>query len=149
VGLLATVVLPQFSTENKQARQIALKDQLQYVRTQIAVFRAQHQDVSPGYPQGYPMLHPSVNVFAQQMTLHTDLNCNVSSTNSSAYPYGPYLKQLPDNPINNSSAVIVVPNDQPLPAPGGPAGWIYKPQTQEFIANLAGNDDTGIPYRTY
>ncbi len=59
VGLLATVVLPQFKSDHKQARQMALKDDLQYLRTQIAVFRAQHQDVPPGYPQGSLMIRPS------------------------------------------------------------------------------------------
>jgi len=149
VGLLATVVLPQFSIEKKQASQISLRDELQYLRTQIAVFKAQHQDVPPGYPQGHATVQPNARCFVEQMTLHSDINCNVSRPDSPAYPYGPYLKQLPVDPVNNSSAVILVPNNRPLPAPSGSAGWIYKPQTQEIIANLAGKDDSGIPYSTY
>ncbi len=149
VGLLATVVIPQFSSDNKVARQNLLKDDLQYLRTQIAVYRAQHQDVSPGYPQGSQMVNPDARCFADQMTLHSDINCNLSPTNSLAYPYGPYIKQLPVNPLNNSSDVIIVPNNQSMPAPGGPAGWIYKAQTQEIIANLTGKDESGIPYSTY
>jgi type II secretory pathway pseudopilin PulG len=149
VGLLATVVFPQFSTDNKQARQSALKDELQYLRTQIAVFRAQHQDVSPGYPRGHATVRPNVRCFVEQMTLHSDINCNVSRSDSPAYPYGAYLKQLPVNPVNNSSEVIVVRNSQAMPAPSGAAGWIYKPQTQEIIANLTGKDDSGVPYSSY
>lgn len=149
VGLLATVVIPQFSSDKKQARQIILKDDLQYLRTQITVFRAQHQNVSPGYPNGYSMLPPNVRCFVDQMTEHSDINCNLSQKDSTSYPYGPYLKQLPVNPINNSSDVILVPNNRAMPAPGGSAGWIYKAETQEIIANLTGNDDTGTPYSTY
>ncbi len=87
--------------------------------------------------------------FVEQMTEHSDINLNLSPTASPAFPYGPYIKQLPVNPFNDSSTVIIVPNNHAMPAPGGPAGWIYKAQTQEIIANLAGNDDTGIPYSTY
>jgi general secretion pathway protein G len=149
VGLLATVVIPQFTSDKKQASQIVLKDDLQYLRTQIAVFRAQHQGISPGYPEGYSVLAPNVRCFVDQMTEHSDINCNLSQKDSTAYPFGPYLKQLPVNPINNSSDVIFVPNDRAIPAPSGTAGWIYKAQTQEIIANLAGKDDKGIPYSTY
>jgi general secretion pathway protein G len=149
VGLLATVVIPQFTSDKKVSRQNLLKDDLQYLRTQIAVYRAQHQDVSPGYPQGYQLVNPEPRAFVDQLTLHSDINCNLSPTDSPAYPYGPYIKQLPVNPFNNSSDVIIVANNQPMPAPGGPAGWIYKAQTQEIIANLAGKDESGIPYSTY
>ncbi len=149
VGLLATVVIPQFSSDHKLAHQNLLKDDLQYLRTQIAVYRAQHQDVSPGYPLACQSINPDARSFVDQMTLHSDINCNLSPTDSPAYPYGPYIKQLPVNPFNNSSDVLVVPNNQPMPAPGGPAGWIYKAQTQEIIANLAGKDESGIPYSTY
>ncbi len=122
---------------------------MQYLRTQIAVFRAQHQDVSPGYPRGDATVQPNARCFVEQMTLHSDLNCNVSRSDSPVYPYGPYLKQLPVNPVNNSSEVVVVRNNQAMPAPSGAAGWIYKPQTREVIANLAGKDDAGIPYSSY
>jgi general secretion pathway protein G len=149
VGLLATVVIPQFSSDNKLARQNLLKDDLQYLRTQIAVYRAQHQDISPGYAQGCQSINPDARSFVDQMTLHSDINCNLYPKDSPAYPYGPYIKQLPVNPFNNSSDVLIVPNNQPMPAPGGPAGWIYKAQTQEVIANLAGKDESGIPYSTY
>jgi type II secretory pathway pseudopilin PulG len=149
VGILATVVLPQFSSDNKVARQNLLKDDLQYLRTQIAVYRAQHQDVSPGYPQGCQLIDPNAHIFADQLMLHSDINCNLSPNAGPAYPYGPYIKQLPVNPFNNSSDVIVVSNNQAMPAPGGPAGWIYKAQTQEIIANLPGKDESGIPFSTY
>jgi type II secretory pathway pseudopilin PulG len=149
VGLLATVVIPQFTSDKKVSRQNLLKDDLQYLRTQIAVYRAQHQDVSPGYAQGCELVEPNARAFADQLTLHSDINCNLSANASPAFPYGPYIKQLPVNPFNNSSDLIIVPNDQPIPAPGGPAGWIYKAQTQEMIANLPGKDDSGIPYINY
>jgi type II secretory pathway pseudopilin PulG len=149
IGVLAMVVIPQFSNASQQVRQNTLKDDLQYLRTQVTVFKAQHQDVPPGYPNANPLFAPTVAVFTSQMTLHSDINCNLSRSVSPAFPYGPYLGQLPMNPINNSTSVEMVGNNQPLPAPDGSTGWIYKPQTQEIIANLKGNDDSGTPFSSY
>lgn len=149
VGLLATLVIPQFSSANQQARQNSLKDELQYLRTQITVFKAQHQEVPPGYPNGDPMAVPTASAFASQMVQHSDVNCNVTQPVSPAYPYGPYLKQLPVDPMNNLCTLALVGNNQPMPAPDGTTGWTYKPQTQEVMANVRGKDDSGIPYSAY
>jgi general secretion pathway protein G len=149
IGVLATVVIPQFSNSSRQTRQNTLKDELQYLRTQVTVFKAQHQDVPPGYPNGNPLLVPTPLVFVSQMTDHSSVNCRLSQPASPLYPYGPYLGQLPVNPINSLSSIKMVGNNQPLPAADGSTGWIYKPQTQEVIANVKGSDDSGIPYSSY
>jgi len=48
LGILAAIVIPQFSNASHVARENTLKDDLRYLRTQIAVFKAQHRDVPPG-----------------------------------------------------------------------------------------------------
>jgi type II secretory pathway pseudopilin PulG len=149
LGILATVVIPQFSMAGQHTRQNRLTDDLQYLRTQIAVFKAQHQDVPPGYSGGNPASTPSAEWFAAQMTRHSDLYLHLSVSDSPSYPYGPYLKQLPVNPVNGLSTFEMVGNNQPMPAPDGRTGWIYKPQTQELIANLRGSDDSGAAYSSY
>jgi len=149
LGILATVVIPQFSMAGQHTRQNRLKDDLQYLRTQIAVFKAQHQDVPPGYRGGDPASTPSTGQFAAQMTEHSDLNFHLSPSDSTSFPYGPYLKQVPANPVNGLSTVEMVGNNQPIPAPDGSTGWIYKAQTQEMIPNLAGKDDSGAAYSSY
>ena len=149
LGILATVVIPQFSMAGQHTRQNRLKDDLQYLRTQIAVFKAQHQDVPPGYRDGNPASTPSADQFVAQMTGHSDLNFHLSASESTSFPYGPYLKQVPVNPVNGLSTFEMVGNNQPAPAPDGNTGWIYKPQTQELIPNLTGRDDSGAAYSSY
>ena len=149
LGILATVVIPQFSMAGQHTRQNNLKDQLQYLRTQIAVFKAQHQDVPPGYFAGNPASSPSDEQFTAQMTEHSDLGCRLSASDSTSFPCGPYLKQVPVNPVNGLSTLEMIGNNQPMPAPDGRTGWIYKPQTQELIANLTGKDDSGAAYCDY
>jgi general secretion pathway protein G len=147
--ILATVVIPQFSRADQQSKQNSLRDVLQFLRTQVAVFKAQHQDVPPGYPRGKPTLAPTADALVQQMTEHSDVNCGVSTTAAPVFQYGPYISALPVNPISGSNSVEVIGNNEPLPPPDGKTGWIYKPQTQEIIANVTGKDASGTAYSNY
>jgi general secretion pathway protein G len=149
LGILATVVIPQFSNASQQARENTLKDELQYLRTQVAVFKAQHQDVPPGYPGGNPTGTPDVTDLTNQLTLYTDINCNVGSQASAVFAYGPYLSQLPANAVNGLNTFELVGNNQSMPPVDGTTGWIYQPQTQQIIANVMGNDSSGAPYASY
>src|SRR5207244_9102206 len=69
--IIATIVLPQFSTASNTARENMLKDELRYLRTQIVVYKAQHHDVNPGYPGGDTTKSATDTDYLQQMTLHT------------------------------------------------------------------------------
>jgi general secretion pathway protein G len=149
LGILATVVIPQFSSASQQARQNTLKEELQYLRTQITVFKAQHVDVPPGYPGGNPTSTPTTTDFSNQMTECSDVSFDLSQAGGAAYPYGPYLSQLPVNPVNGFNTFKMVGNNQAFPAADGTTGWIYQPQTQQIIANVVGNDDSGEPYSSY
>jgi prepilin-type N-terminal cleavage/methylation domain-containing protein len=149
LGILATVVIPQFSNASQQARENTLKDELQYLRTQIAVFKAQHEDVPPGYPAGNPTGTPTTQNLNDQLTLYTDINCNTAGQASATFSYGPYLSQLPANPINGMSTFEMIGNNQAMPPVDGTTGWMYQPQTQQIVANALGNDSSGIPYASY
>jgi len=147
--ILAAVVIPQFSRASQQSRQSSLKDVLQYFKTQIAVFKAQHQDVPPGYPGADPTSGPTSHALTNQLTEYSDVFCDLSLRAATAFQYGPYVKDMPVNPVNGMNTVKMVGNNQPIPAPDGTTGWIYKPQTQELIPNLTGNDASGTPYSNY
>jgi type II secretory pathway pseudopilin PulG len=149
IGILAFVLIPQLTSAHQQARENNIKDTLQYLRTQVEVFKAQHQDVPPGYVGGNPGAAPSAQAFADQMTLHTDINCNTNSAASSVFSYGPYLSQVPPNPVNGLNTITMVSNNQAMPAPDGKTGWIYQPQTQQIMVNLNGTDSSGTPYYAY
>ncbi|MDW8263536.1 MAG: type II secretion system protein [Phycisphaerales bacterium] len=147
LGILAVIALPQFTNASHQARENTLKDEMRYLRTQIAVYRAQHRDRSPGYPVGGGA--PSAAVFTAQMTMYTDVLGNTSPTGSPTFKYGPYLSKLPRNPINGLDTFLIVADGAPMPTPDGTTGFIYKPQTQVIQPNLVGNDSNGTPYSNY
>lgn len=147
--ILATVVIPQFSHASQKSKQDTLRDVLQYLRTQVAVFKAQHQDVPPGYPKGNPTATPAAAAFVAQLTAHSDVNFRLFDQSSPAYPYGPYIREMQINPVNGLNSMEMVGNNQPIPPPDGKTGWIYKPQTQEIIPNVIGKDESGTPYSNY
>ena len=137
IGILATIVVPQFSNASVQARENALKDELRYLRTQIVVYKAQHKDVTPG----------TNGNFVDQMTQYTSDTGATSATASATHKFGPYLSKIPKNPMNDLNTIEQT-NQNPLVADGG-HGWKYNPATQEIIADVTGNDSVGTPYAKY
>jgi prepilin-type N-terminal cleavage/methylation domain-containing protein len=151
LGILGAMVLPKFSDASTTTRELTLKDDLLYLRTQIIVFKAQHADTAPGYPNGKTTASPTEQDFILQMTRHTDEFCNFVNP-TTANRLGPYLKKMPVNPLNGMNTILIVPNGSSMPPKGQPdnsTGWIYKPQTLEIIPNTTGNDSEGTPYVEY
>lgn len=133
LGILASIVLPQFSNASHTAKENVLKDELRYLRTQIVVYKAQHADTAPG---------PTVADFLAQMTQHTDEAGNPNATASAVFKYGPYLSVLPKNPIN-SLDTMEISSDDPLVG-DGTHGWVYNPATQDIIADIDGTDSSNV-----
>jgi general secretion pathway protein G len=150
LGILATIVIPQFSSASVNAKESTLKDELRYLRTQIVVYKAQHHDIPPGYPNGDRHASPTGPDFIAQLTRPTDQYGVTAASASSVFKYGPYLSTMPNNPLNNLQAVLIVRDDDPMPAPTGVThGWIYKPMSGEIIANSTGSDASGTLYSSY
>lgn len=150
LGILATIVIPQFSNASLTARENTLRDEMRYLRTQIAVYRAQHNDYAPGYSAGTGAGAATEANFDAQMTTYTDDRGNANSTGSATYKYGPYLSRMPKNPINGLSNMTIIADGASMPAtPDGTTGFIYKPQTQEIVPNVAGTDTSGTAYFSY
>lgn len=149
LGIMATIVIPQFSNAAHEARENTLRDDLRFLRMQVGVFAAQHRDVTPGYPGGDPTASPTSGDFMNQMTLYTSEAGATNATKTSTYKFGPYLSKVPANPLNGLSTIKIVDNGAAIPAADDTTGWIYKPQTKEVIANTTGADGTGTTYTTY
>jgi len=133
LGILASIVIPQFSNASETAKENTLKDELRYLRTQVIVYKAQHRDIAPG---------PTAADFIAQMTLHTDEVGNTSSSASAVFKYGPYLSTIPKNPVN-ALDTLEITTDSP-PAGDGSHGWEYNPVTQELIADVDGTDSSDV-----
>ena len=147
LGILAAIVLPQFSNASQVSRENVLKDELRYMRTQIGVYSAQHQDQPPGFQNGSLAGNVS-SLFVQQMTKYTDIFGNLSSTSSSVYQFGPYLSQMPANPVTSVSTIEVMTGAGPM-TPDNSTAWLYNPTTMEFVVNSTQSDSNGTPFFQY
>jgi len=148
LGILAAIVLPQFSNASQTARENTLKDELRYLRTQITVYAAQHLDTPPGYPAGNTAQTPTVADFLAQMSSYTDAHGNTNAIPTNIFDFGIYLSQMPIDPVNSLNTVKVDTTSAALTTDGS-TGFIYQPQTQTIIANLTGNDTSGVAFATY
>lgn len=150
LGILAAMVVPKFSSAADAARESVLRDDLRYLRTQIVVYRAQHNGVNPGYPEGDTSASPTASAFLQQMTLYTDDKGVTSASPDSRFKYGPYLMKMPENPVKGSDAIRIIADGQDMPeAPTGNEGWVYQPSTGTILANVEGSDGKGQPFFEY
>lgn len=147
---LAAVVVPQFSNATVQTPEDALKDDLRYLRTQIAFFKAQHRDLSPGYPGGDAVAAPDAALFVRQMTACSDDRCNTSLTPSAVFKLGPYLREIPANPLTGQCGLLIFTGaTTPSADESQPYGWLYNPATLQIMPNLQGSDAAGMPYADY
>jgi general secretion pathway protein G len=103
LGILAAIVIPQFTNASQDARKNSLTSQLQTVRSQVELYKLQHLDqLPPALAAGGAA--PGVWV---EMTSKTDADHTISATGK----FGPYLQASPVNPLNNNADVALTTAD--------------------------------------
>ena len=127
LGILAAIVIPQFSEASSQARNSSVQSNLQMVRSQIELYKIQHNDVLPGLGAGGAS-------FYECMTDQTDITGSTSGTDD----YGPYMKIFPQNALNDKgnallgAEITVVATGTRAEAPT--FGWAYDTTDGDFYA---------------
>ena len=90
LGILAAIVIPQFTEASTEAKLSSLCTDLQTQRSQIELYKIQHNDVPPLFAS-----------FVAQMTTYTDIDGNANAAKTPVFCYGPYLQKIPVNQFNN------------------------------------------------
>jgi len=126
LGILAAIVIPQFTSASQDARKNSLVSQLQTLRSQLELYKLQHLDQLPTTLIGGS---PAWT----QLTGKTDATGATGTT--TAYPFGPYLQADPTNPLNSQSAVMVVTADPVFPAAGNPGPAVTGGTNKGFVIN--------------
>jgi type II secretory pathway pseudopilin PulG len=142
IGILAAIAVPKLANASGVARENALKDNLRLLRTQIGVYRSQHNDVCPGFPNGDATQTPTQDALTNQLMKYSDTTGFTSATTSARYQWGPYILGMPENPVNGKSTWKMLGEGEPFTA-DGTTGWLYQPSTGIVKANVAGADSTG------
>jgi general secretion pathway protein G len=128
LGILAAIVIPQFANASTDARTSNLKTTLNSVRNQIELFKGQHNDQPPQLVGMWTLLTTSSDT--------TETNV----ANPAGTRWGPYLQNVPVNPMNNQTGVSSAATDTN-------AGWYYEPAGIGFT--LCARDAFGNVITTY
>jgi len=157
IGILAAVAIPQFGDSATDAKVASLDANLTTLRGAIELYYHQHGSVYPGVVKMHKegaaeaKAHAStVDAMVKQITMYSDAAGNTASDrDTSAFPYGPYLRRgIPKNPLPASGAALaedtisLVTDTGPISADAAPTtGWKFSSATGMIIANHGDYDD--------
>ena len=114
LAALAALAVPRFGAASANQDLAALAATLQTVRTQLQHYNIQHKDTFPAFDD-----------WSEQMLGKTKPNGSRSSRGAC----GPYLLQVPPNPLDGSRNIS--------PHQDASGGWTYDQKTGQFKSNDA------------
>jgi general secretion pathway protein G len=142
LGILAAIVIPQFTEASNDARESALKSDLQTVRSQLELYKVQHLEHYPDMVDDGSGWAADTDNLVARLTSRTNAQGEIMGDGDSAadFPYGPYLQKFPSNPFasDNASTVATGTGD---PEGDGDPGWFFATDTGKFSPNDADHDD--------
>jgi general secretion pathway protein G len=124
LGILAAIVIPQFTEASGEAKESRLMQDLQSVRAQIELYKLNHNGDLPGSNAG--------TTWVQAMTGYTDQYGAIDANGPGTGVYGPYLQKVPTNPY----------------VPTGVAGDSVNEGTASTNAQGPGDDTSGWYFNT-
>ena len=130
LGILAAIVIPQFTDASTQARESSLCSDLQTMRSQIELYKVQHKDVMPA------LVGETSADFETRMTTKTDIDGNAGTD------YGPYLQKIATNPFNNFNTVRV----DGAAAGANTDGWRFDTTTGQVHADDTDSSPDGTAH---
>ena len=101
LGILAAIVIPQFTNASQDARRSSLESTVQTLRSQVELWKLQHGDTLPD--------------------LVTDWTPLTQVTTYDGKDFGPYMQSAPENQLQASSTV----KDGTAVAAGDTEGYVY------------------------
>ena len=117
LGILAAIVIPQFTEASTEAKLSSLCTDLQTMRSQIELYKIQHNDDLPG---------AGTATFIEAMTDQTDVAGAVGAD------YGPYVQKIPMNQFVDLDTI-----DETGTPGDNAAGWDFNTATGAFHADDA------------
>lgn len=108
LGILAAIVVPQFTSASESARSSSMSTVLQTVRSQLELYQVQHNGDYPTLAQMWGNLTGTTDILGA----------------TSGSDFGPYLQKPPNNPFTNGNAIAV----------DNSGDWMYTAATGAIVA---------------
>jgi general secretion pathway protein G len=126
LGILAAIVIPQFTEASTEAKTSSLCTDLQTMRSQIELYKIQHNDNQPDM---------SGSSALTQVTLIDGSVVAAGTANS----YGPYIQKIPTNQFIDSNDIEIDGTVGGGTAAG--TGWNFNTTTGAFHADTDAHVD--------
>ena len=124
LGILAAIVIPQFTSASESAKASSMAGQLQTIRSQLELYQVQHNG---DYPEDGVAATAGTTTDWSALILKTDVNGDTAGDD-----FGPYLQQAPINSFMPSGSNTDVADDNT-------AAWRYDANTGEIKAVIPAN----------
>ena len=108
LGILAAIVIPQFTNASEDARKSNMRSQLQTLRSQLELYKLNHRDTAP-----------TLAGFWTALTTVTEEDGTTPEAGDDTF--GPYLQNRSENPLTSSDSVAA--------AAAAGVGWVYNETT--------------------
>jgi len=129
LGILAAIVIPQFTEASNDARESALASDLQTLRSQIELYKIQHLELYPGDDDG-DGAEDAAGDFVSDLIGRTDQDGTANASGA----YGPYLQNFPGNPFKDGDNTVKVESDY-TGRGSGDQGWHFNTTTGRISPN--------------
>lgn len=161
LGILSALAFPSFQDYITQAREASAKSSLQVFRSQIELYKTQHNGLTPGYTKIVTPTQATLTTLMYQFIGTSSATSGMSSTSrvpTSTYACGPYLLQMPANPFNDQTSIIYVPystgtstdfSSYLTASNDANVGWLYQKETGIIKLSRSGTDSEGNSFLTY
>ena len=123
LGILAAIVIPQFTEASTEAKTSSLCTDLQTMRSQIELYKIQHNDDLPG---------------AGGVSFVLALTAQTNISGAAGTDYGPYIQKIPSNQFLDAAIADQVRIEAGVSTAGAATdGWVFNTDTGAFNADTA------------
>jgi len=130
LGILAAIVIPQFTNASQDARKSSLASEVQTLKSQIELYKLQHKDIAP------KLITTGWDVFLQYSDIDGNLNATQDLTTNPPKNLGPYMQSSQVNPLTGSDTFAAIGS----PAAG--VGWTYDESTGKIHGVISDSTNT-------
>ena len=135
LGILAAIVIPQFTSASDDARKNSLTSQVQTLRSQVELYKLQHTSDSS---ELFATTTTDITQW-QELTNKSDADGSLNTAGT----FGPYLQNVPVNNLNSLSKVVIATvATEASYNPADDAGFVYDSGSGKFWAT--NKDGTGL-----
>jgi len=145
IAILAAIAIPQFSSSSEDAQESAMAANLSTMRSAIELYRVQHNNTYPSRaPTGTAPTctgtagstdDNNAQTMTDQLTRFSNAAGHTCSVSSALFPFGPYLRAIPNEPVTNAAAITVVTAAATTPPSATSTGWRFVNTTGTFQVN--------------